>query len=166
MFHCFHFCNKQNRTSLFDISSLGSMYIGNIVVWKHHLHLETKNVYRNHTLDIGNIIWILETYELDWKHIQKFYIIWYSTYWKQHFRLETHIYWKHNETSLTGSHVKYEGDPFLVQKIVYDHGFKYTMSRKVYDKKGLCISHHNAQTILTILDWKYTIILFTNMRII
>ena len=92
-------------------------YIGNIVIWKHRLHLET-----------------------------------YSAYWKHHFRLETHIYWKHNETSLTGSHVKYEGDPFLVQKIVYDHGFKYTMSRKVYDKKGLCISHHNAQTILTILD--------------
>ena len=44
-------------------------YIGNIVVWKHHLHLETKNVYWKHALDIGNKNRILETYELDWKHI-------------------------------------------------------------------------------------------------
>ena len=36
-------------------------YIGNIVVWKHHLHLETKNVYWKHALDIGNKNWILET---------------------------------------------------------------------------------------------------------
>ena len=44
-------------------------YIGNNVVWKHHLHLETKNIYWKHALDIGNKNRILETYELDWKHI-------------------------------------------------------------------------------------------------
>ena len=54
--------------SLHTALSILETYIGNIVVWKHHLHLETKNVFWKHTLDIGNIIWILETYELDWKH--------------------------------------------------------------------------------------------------
>ena len=50
-------------------------YIGNIVVWKHHLHLETKNVYWKHALDIqkksdiGNIRIRLETYSAYWKHI-------------------------------------------------------------------------------------------------
>ena len=44
-------------------------YTGNIIVWKHHLHLETKNVDWKHTNSIGNIFCILETYELDWKHI-------------------------------------------------------------------------------------------------
>ena len=36
-------------------------YIGNIVVWKHHLHLERKNVYWRHTFDFGNIRIRLET---------------------------------------------------------------------------------------------------------
>ena len=42
-------------------------YIGNYVVWKHHLRLETKNVYWKHTQDIGNKNWILETYIGYWK---------------------------------------------------------------------------------------------------
>ena len=49
-------------------------YIENIVVWRHHLHLETKNVYWKHTL---------ETYELDWKHnldIGIITFVWKHTY--------------------------------------------------------------------------------------
>ena len=53
------------------------MSIGNIVAWKHYLHLETQNVYWKHTLDNGKIRIKLETY---------------SAYWKHHFRLETHIH--------------------------------------------------------------------------
>ena len=48
-------------------------YIGNIVVWKHHLHLETKKKYIGniHSIlpifqyHIGNIRWILETHILE-----------------------------------------------------------------------------------------------------
>ena len=50
-------------------------YIGNILVWKHHL--ETKNMYT------GNKHWILKTYELDWKHIlhiQNITFVWKHTY--------------------------------------------------------------------------------------
>ena len=36
-------------------------YIGNIAVWKHHLHLETWIGYWKQKLDIGNIRFILET---------------------------------------------------------------------------------------------------------
>ena len=77
------------------------MYIGNIVVWKHHLHLETKNVYRNHTLDIGNIRIRLETYpEI------LYYMIFYILETTLSFG-NTHILETYNETSLTGLHVKY-----------------------------------------------------------
>ena len=43
-------------------------YIGNYVVWKHHLHLETWIGYWKQKLDIGNIHRILETKIGYWKH--------------------------------------------------------------------------------------------------
>ena len=47
-------------------------YIRNIVVWKHHLRLETENVYWKHTLDIGNIELHIRNIKGVWKH--KMYI--------------------------------------------------------------------------------------------
>ena len=66
-------------------------YIGNIVVWKHHWRLETKNAYWKHTLDIGNISLYIGNIKLDWKHK--------SVYWKHKIRLETNFgYWKHQKS--------------------------------------------------------------------
>ena len=74
-------------------------YIGNYVVWKHHLHLETWIGYWKQKLDIGNIHRILETKIGYWKHT--YYIGNIGLYigniviWKHHLHFETWIrYWK------------------------------------------------------------------------
>ena len=103
----------------------GSMCIGNIH-WKHRLHLETKNVYWKHTSDIGNIIWMLETYELDLKHILD---IWNITFVRKHILLE-YILETYNETPLAGSHVKY-----TIQGLMHNNIMRklYYLWLKVYD---------------------------------
>ena len=49
-------------------------YIGNIVIWKHHFHLETWIGYWNQKFDIGNMQGRLETNVLCCKHKE--------VYWK------------------------------------------------------------------------------------
>ena len=65
-------------------------YIGNIVVWKHHLHLETKKVYWKHTFDIANIPISYWKHNMDIGNI-RIRLETNSAYSKHHFSLETHI---------------------------------------------------------------------------